>query len=152
MADLNKKNKLMPKTPKKPNMQMWVILLLLGVILAITYFTKSTSVQEITPRAFWNMVEDGEIKSVLIYKNAQTVEVTLEQEALGKPKYQDLRDNPWLAENGPHFELTVIDPKDFEEKLTDRNEALAADGQQIEYKIGTKSDVGQWFQVWGFIL
>ncbi|MFW5759342.1 MAG: ATP-dependent metallopeptidase FtsH/Yme1/Tma family protein, partial [Cyclobacteriaceae bacterium] len=103
MADkFDSKKNLVPKTPKKPNLQLWVILLLLGVIFGVAYISNTTSVEDISPRRFWDMAEAGEIKSVTIIKNKNQVEVTLTQEALNQPKYNELRDNPFATENGPH--------------------------------------------------
>ena len=153
MADKfdNKKN-LVPKTPKKPNLQLWVILLLLGVIFGVAYISNTTSVEDISPRKFWDMANEGEIESVTIIKNKNQVEVTLTREALNEPKYSELRENPFTSEGGPHFELKVIDAAAFQEKLDEENEKVADAGEQIEYKIDERSDFGGLFATWGFLL
>ncbi len=153
MADkFDSKKNLVPKTPKKPNLQLWVILLLLGVIFGVAYISNTTSVEDISPRRFWDMAEAGEIKSVTIIKNKNQVEVTLTQEALNQPKYNELRDNPFATENGPHFELKVIDAGEFQKKLDEENEQLTEAREQIEYKIDERSDFGGLFATWGFLL
>lgn len=153
MADkFDSKKNLVPKTPKKPNLQLWVILLLLGVIFGVAYISNTTSVEDISPRRFWDMADAGEIKSVTIIKNKNQVEVTLTQEALNQPKYNELRDNPFATENGPHFELKVIDAGEFQKKLDEENEQLTEAREQIEYKIDERSDFGGLFATWGFLL
>jgi len=153
MADKfdNKKN-LMPKTPKKPNLQLWVILLLVGVIFIIAYIANNTSVEDISPRTFWNMAEEGEIKKVTVIKNKDQVEVTLTQDALNKSEYKDLRENVFAAETGPHFQLNIINAEEFQNKLDEKNDQLADQGKQIEYDIDERSDFGGLFATWGFLL
>jgi len=153
MADkLDNKKNLMPKTPKKPNLQLWVILLLVGVIFFIAYISNTTSVEDISPRTFWNMAEEGDIKKVTVIRNKDQVEVTLTQEALDKREYSDLRENVWTAETGPHFQLNIINAEEFQNKLDEKNDQLASEGKQIEYDIEERSDFGGLFATWGFLL
>ncbi len=153
MADkLDNKKNLMPKTPKKPNLQLWVILLLVGVIFFIAYISNTTSVEDISPRTFWNMAEEGDIKKVTVIRNKDQVEVTLTQDALDKREYSDLRENVWTAETGPHFQLNIINAEEFQNKLDEKNDQLASEGKQIEYDIEERSDFGGLFATWGFLL
>jgi AFG3 family protein len=51
MADnINKKKNLIPKTPPKPNYQIWIILSLMILVFSIFYFNQSTGLEDITER------------------------------------------------------------------------------------------------------
>jgi AFG3 family protein len=81
MADnpIKKKN-FIPKTPQKPNYQVWIILSLALLVFSIFYFNRSAEVEDITERRFEEMARKGHVKEILVIKNQDLVEVFLNEE------------------------------------------------------------------------
>ena len=148
--NFDKKKNLMPKTPKKPNYQLWIILVLVAVIFGVTYFSQSTSVEEITSKRFERMAYNNDISQITIISNQKQVEVTLKPEALNQPEYEELTNNPFVTEQGPHFKFKIIEAADFKEDLEAINAELPEEGQ-IEYEIEDRSDFTQILSTWGFL-
>ena len=72
MADKQIKDKITPPRIPKPNYQIWVILALVGVILAVSVFTRSGDLVEIQSSRFEDMVQRRDIKkSVLDRKSTR---------------------------------------------------------------------------------
>ena len=66
MADKEKKDsKINPPRIPKPNYQIWVILALVGVILAISLFNQSNELVEIQSSRFEDMVQRRDIKKLV---------------------------------------------------------------------------------------
>ncbi len=86
---MDKEKKVAPKTPR-PNYQMWVILALVGVILAISWFTKTGELVEITESRFEDMVKAKDIKRLVQLKsdNIWIIEITLKADALKNARYK----------------------------------------------------------------
>ena len=109
MADKDKRdNKLIPPRGPRPNYQIWIILALVGVVVAVSYFNKSGELTEIQSNKFEDMVQSRDIKKLVLVKNEEQVEITLKPEALQNAKYkQELEKNsPFgLNANGPHYKL-----------------------------------------------
>lgn len=106
MADKERKDKLMPK----PNYQMWIILALVAVILAVTYFNRSGDLVEIQSSRFEDMVQRKDIKKIVVVKKEDLVEITLKPEALQNAVYkQELESNRPLGinANGPHYKMSI---------------------------------------------
>lgn len=84
MADKQIKDKITPPRVPKPNYQIWVILALVGVILAVSVFTRSGELVEIQSSRFEDMVQRRDIKKLVLIKNEELIEITLKPEAIEK--------------------------------------------------------------------
>jgi len=151
MAERFEKND-KPKTPKKPNFQVWVVLTLIGVIVGMTYFSKSTSAIPISQPAFERMVASNDVESILIIPNQKIVEVTLKKSALDDPKYKaDLEKNPFATQSGPHYKFNVIDASDFLAAFNERQKNLPPE-QQVDFDVKERGSFTDLFFQWGFLL
>jgi AFG3 family protein len=153
MADkLDNNGKISPKMPKKPNFQVWIILTLIGVVVGMTYFSKSTTAHDIPQRRFERMLEAHDVKSILIVPNQKIVEVTLRPHALEDPKYKaDLDKNPFVSESGPHFKFNVIDPEEFRKSFEEQQRS-ASDSEVVEYRVRDRGSFTDAFLQWGFLI
>jgi AFG3 family protein len=154
MADKldNNNGKISPKIPKKPNFQVWIILTLIGVVVGMTYFSKSTAAQDISQRRFERMLEAHDVKHVLIIPNQKIVEVTLRPHALEDPKYKaELDKNPFITESGPHFRFNVIDPEEFR-KSFEAQQRDVADSEVVDYQVRDRGSFTDVFFQWGFLI
>jgi cell division protease FtsH len=154
MAEETQRNKpTVPKMPKRPGYQGWIVVGLILAVLVIALFTKSTTVQEINQNQFDQMVANREIAEVVIYQNDKSVEITLTPEALRSNKYNSrFEDRPMLpASQGPHFSLPVISGESFKTDLDKLNEKLPAD-QRINYRIAQRTNFLEFFGSWGFLI
>lgn len=142
----------MPKTPQKPNYQVWIILVLFVLVFAVTYFNKSSSTITITKNRFEKMLLAGDVKDVVIISNQKSVEVTLKESALSNAKYNDEleNNNPFSISSGPHYKIKIVDAKDFAEYMEELEAELPED-QQIGYSVEERSDLTGIFLQWGFL-
>ena len=142
MADnLDKKKKIIPKPPQRPNYQIWIILILLALIFGVTYFNKSTTAVDITPKRFEEMMLSNDVSKVVFVKNHEVVEVTLKEEALKNNKYKKLLEesNRFTANEGPHFQFKVVNAEIFDKKYNELQAKLPAD-QRFDYAAEERSD------------
>lgn len=152
MAD--KEKKVAPKVPR-PNYQMWVILALVGVILAISWFTKTGELVEITESRFEDMVRAKDIKRLVQLKsdNIWIIEITLKADALKNARYkQELERTNTLgvSENGPHYKMKVGSIDRFSEKYDQLTKSMG--GDKIDVKIDDRQDYTNMFFNIGFLV
>jgi cell division protease FtsH len=118
-ADKQKKKKtgINNSNSNKPNYQFWIISAVLGLIFAISYFSRNTYVKPITQARFEEMMRSHDVERVVIIKNEDKVEVTLKAEALEMDKYK--KDfggkNQIISPNGPHYWFSIIKPEVFKD-------------------------------------
>jgi cell division protease FtsH len=118
-ADKQKKKKtgINNSNSNKPNYQFWIISAVLGLIFAISYFSRNTYVKPITQARFEEMMRSHDVERVVIIKNEDKVEVTLKAEALEMEKYK--KDfggkNQIISPNGPHYWFSIIKPEVFKD-------------------------------------
>lgn len=147
MAD--KKKPGLPKVPKKPNFQMWLIAAFVAAIIGIMLFSKS-SIQPTSESAFHEMIKEGDVKSIS-FVNGKEVEITLTEEALKSGKYNDkLGENPMSLQNTPHFKFNVITPEIFERKYEEVLKDLPAE-KRIQIGVVEREDPGNIFFNYGFL-
>ena len=96
MADKKKDNLIPPRGPKG-NYQLWIILALVAVILAVSYFNRSGDLIEIQSSKFEDIVQRRDAKSIVVIKNEDLVEITLKQEALQNSIYRNELESSKLA-------------------------------------------------------
>jgi cell division protease FtsH len=146
----NNKN-LLPK-PQKPNYQVWIILTLFLLVMAVTYFNKSSSMIDITMYRFEKMMLAGDIQKVVLITNQNEVEVTLKESALQNSKYSSEleKSNPFAVSAGPHYKVKIVDGNKFEDRFNELQAQLPED-QRIGLEVDERSDLTGIFFQWGFL-
>ncbi len=154
MADNKKPNNknLLPKTPQKPNYQIWIILTLFILVVVITYFNKSNTMIPITKHRFEKLLLAGDVKKVVVITNQNEVEVTLKEEALNNAKYKNEleKKNPFSISDGPHYSIKIVDADKFTD-FFEEVEAKLPEDQRIGYEVEERSDFTSIFFQWGFL-
>ncbi|TXK51602.1 AAA family ATPase, partial [Pontibacter qinzhouensis] len=150
----NKKKKpIIPNTPPRPTMQLWMLAVLILLIFGLTYLNKSSASKETTQRAFEEMLLSNDIRKVDIVNN-NLVEIYLKEEALNNDKYKselDARGNFSMGQQGPHYHFNIISPEIFKEDL-DKLQANIPKEQQIPYNVISRTGFMDFFATWGFFI
>lgn len=149
MADKERKDKLVPK----PNYQMWIILALVAVILAVTYFNRSGDLVEIQSSRFEDMVQRKDIKKIVVVKKEDLVEITLKAEALQNSVYkQELESARPLGinPNGPHYKMSIGSIDQFDRYYKEVSERVPRE-QRIDLKYEERNDITGMLLNWGFL-
>ncbi len=150
----DKKKKIIPKPPQKPNYQIWVIIVLISVVFGISIFSGGNSAIEISEKRFERMYLSNDIKKVLLLKNQGVVEVYLKEEALQNSKYiQELESskNPWNYENGPHYTFKVPSLDIFDKNFTEL-ESQVSESNRIGYEVEERTSWTDMFWSYGFLI
>ena len=104
----------------KPNFQMWIILGLVAVIMAVTLLNRSGDPIEITSSRFEDMLRSSDIRKIVVIKKEDVVQITLTADALKNSKYSIELDkkNQWgVGSGGPHYKLKIGSIDKFIEKF-----------------------------------
>ncbi len=152
MADNSNKKNIIPSggSPRQ-NYQAWIIVALIALIFGVTYLTESTT-KEIFFDDFKEIAEKGHVKDVILYRNLNKVEITLNKEGLESSNYNDIeKDSKFSFAPQPHYFFNVTTLEKFEENYTEFKNTLPKE-KQINYKIETKYGVMEFFATWGFLL
>lgn len=153
MADKKKESKLLPPGGPRGNYQMWIILGLVAVILAVSYFNRSGDLIEIQSSTFEDMVQRRDVQKIVVIKNEDLVEVTLKAEALQNTIYrQELeKSSPFGVDpKGPHYKLrigTIDQFVDYYKEITER----ISKNDRIDLKYEERSDITGMLLNWGFL-
>jgi cell division protease FtsH len=141
------------KPPQRPNYQIWIIISLVLLIFAITYLNKNSSAVEITQRRFEKMLQEGDVKDVVLVRNQNLVEITLTPEALEESEYRNQleENNPFSINNGPHYKLKIPNPDIFDENFEEAQQDIPSD-DRIDYKVEERSDLTSFLFNWGFLI
>lgn len=152
MAENQSTNK-NPIKPKQPNYQIWIVAAVVASVVAITFFTKSSSAVTISYNRFEQMLLSNDVEKVVLIKNRDMVEVTLKPDALSNAKYAKELDSrgPMSGVSGPHYKFLIADPKTFEDNFQRANSKLSRENQ-IGYEIEERSDFTSIFFNFGFII
>ncbi|WP_187261057.1 ATP-dependent zinc metalloprotease FtsH [Pontibacter beigongshangensis] len=150
----NKKKKpIIPNTPPRPTMQLWMLAVLILLIFGLTYLNKSSASRESSQQAFEEMLLSNDVRKVDIVNN-NLVEVYLKEEALSNDKYKselDGRGNFAMGQQGPHYHFNIISPEIFKEDL-DKLQANMPKEQQIPYNVVSRTGFMDFFATWGFFI
>ena len=130
MADNQKKKNIIPKNPQRQNYQVWIIVTLIALIFGITYLNKN-SAEKIFFSDFKKMMEQGDVKTVVLIKNQDKVEIVLKEEA-------------------PHYYFKITTPDKFDEKWEEFMATLPEE-ERINYAIEDRQDFWQFFASWGIL-
>jgi len=142
-----------PRTPKN-NMQMWIILGLIGIIFGVTFFKGAGEPVEIDDRTFEDMVLSRDVEKVTLIKNLELVEVTLTREALKNTKYKAELEKKFqwgINPNGPHYMLNIRSIDQFDRDYKTLSEKLDRK-ERVQLKSETRSDVTGLLWNMGFLV
>src|SRR5690606_28231242 len=107
----NKKKKpMIPQTPPRPTMQLWMLAVLILLIFGLTWLNKSNASVETTQQNFEEMLVSNDVKKLTIV-NGKIVEVYLKDDALKNEKYSSElsgRGTLGSVDQGPHYHFTII--------------------------------------------
>ena len=150
MADNQKKKNIIPKNPQRQNYQVWIIVTLIALIFGITYLNKN-SAEKIFFSDFKKMMEQGDVKNVVLIKNQDKVEIVLKEEALKSERYREVDNNSYFPlSEGPHYYFKITTPDKFDEKWEEFMATLPEE-ERISYEIEDRQDFWQFFASWGIL-
>ncbi|NJN42203.1 MAG: ATP-dependent zinc metalloprotease FtsH [Flammeovirgaceae bacterium] len=139
------------KNPRQ-NYQMWIILALVAVVLVVSYFSRTGDLVEIQSSRFEDMVTRKDVKKIIVIKNEDLVEITLNAEALQNSIYKQEMDSssPFgVNPNGPHYKLRIGSVDQFAEYYKEINSKISRE-QRIDLKYEERSDITGMLFNWGF--
>jgi AFG3 family protein len=150
----NKKNKnFLPKTPDKPNFQLWLIITAVIVLVGITWFNQRNTVINITKSRFEDIYLANDVAKVMIIRNQNRIDVTLKESALQNEKYKtELEANsPFFNPTGPHYSIEVASAEKFEKDFEELESQVPED-QRIGYNVKNEESWSNWFGSFGFLI
>jgi len=153
MSEKNKNKKFIPKPPQKPNLQLWLIITAVIVLVGVTWFNQNNAVIEITNKRFEDMFLSNDVKKVVVINNQDYVEVTLKEEALEKPRYKEElgAQNRFYNVTGPHYRINVVSGESFITRFNELEQQLD-EGQRIGYTAKNEESWGNWISTFGFLI
>jgi AFG3 family protein len=148
----NKRRKIIPNTPPKPTMQMWVLAALVLFIFGLTYYNNQNSTVEIKQYAFEDMLMAQDVKRVAVVNN-NSVEVTLKEEALNNDKYKGQLENrgTFATKTGPHYHFDIISAESFKEDF-DKMQAATPREQRIPLETEKRAGLMEILMGWPFFI
>jgi cell division protease FtsH len=147
----NRKKNFMPKPPPRPNYQVWIILSLVVLVASIFYFNNSGTIKKINESEFEEMVVEGHVEKVVIIRNQNFVEITLNKSGIENGAYELPERPSWSFEQGPHFQMEIISAENFIEEF----KALMADlpdDERVPYSVDTRNDFTTIILNWGLLI
>ena len=148
----NKKNIL----EKKPqfNTQLWIILLISSFIY-LAYGLFSNNPISIDYNRFNKMITSHDVSKIVVVKNQEIVEITLNEDALQNSTYKDELESSKLIQNtnGPHYQLEVSSVESFEKRYFDLIDQMKkSNNKEVEYLTEKRYDFYSFLQTWGFTI
>ena len=148
----NKKNIL----KKKPqfNTQLWIVLLISSFIY-LAYGLFNNNPITIDYNRFNKMITSHDVSKIIVVKNQEIVEITLNEEALQNSTYKDELESSRLIQNtsGPHYQLEVSSVESFEKRYFDLiGQMKKSNNKEIEYLTEKRYDFYSFLQTWGFTI
>ncbi|GMQ24944.1 ATP-dependent zinc metalloprotease FtsH [Algoriphagus sp. oki45] len=153
MSETNKNKNFVPKPPQKPNFQLYLIIAAVLVLLGLTWIQQRGVVIDITQKRFEDMYLAGDVSKVVIVRNMNRVDVTLNPSALQNAKYKtELESNStFFNPSGPHYSLNVTTPDKFQEDFEKLQERVPED-QRIPFEVKVEENWTNWFSSFGFLI
>ncbi|SIS86160.1 ATP-dependent zinc metalloprotease FtsH [Belliella pelovolcani] len=153
MSENNKNKKFIPKTPQKPNLQLWLIISAVVVLIGVTWFQQRNNVINITKSKFEDMYLANDVAKVMIIRNQNRVDITLNESALQNERYKsELEGNsPFFNPAGPHYSVEVASAEKFATDFEEL-EAKVPENQRIGYNVKNEESWGSWFSSFGFLI
>ncbi len=109
-----------PNTKKPRFSSYWIYAIILFLIIGMNFFSGGMwqSQPETTPSDLQEFLKNGDVKKIVIIKNASKAKVYLTPEALTKEVHQKVADNALLPSAGtPQYQVTYGDLQNFENEL-----------------------------------
>jgi AFG3 family protein len=153
MSENSKNKNFMPKTPQKPNFQLWLIIAAVIVLVGITWFNQRNSVIEKQLKDFEDMYLANDVAKVMVIYNQNVVEVSLKPESLQNSKYKtELEANsPFYNPAGPHYQIRIASVDKFIDYFNEL-ESKMPEGSRIGYTAKTQESWTNWFSSFGFLI
>ena len=148
----NKKN-ILEKKPKF-NTQLWIILLISSFIY-LAYGLFSNNPISIDYNRFNKMITSHDVSKIVVVKNQEIVEITLNEDALQNSTYKDELESSKLIQNtnGPHYQLEVSSVESFEKRYFDLIDQMKkSNNKEVEYLTEKRYDFYSFLQTWGFTI
>jgi len=148
-----KKNKLIPKAPQKPNYQIWVILVLFLLIIAVSYFNRTGGAKKIVQSQFEDMYRSHDIEKLVLVKGSDPyVEVYLKEDALKNKKYQELLppQSNFNFSQGPQFQYDVYSVESFSDEMKELRKSVDKK-YQIDATVDNGNEFSKFLYSWGFL-
>lgn len=124
-----KKNK--KGDPKKPFNFYWIYAIIGVVLIALNLFSFNSGTKEVTWHKFSEeMLQQGDIREIVVVNNELIVEIHLKPEALKqKQEYKEVREGPFGQTNtqGPHYYLQIGSIEQFRDDLAEAQADLPAE-------------------------
>ena len=145
------KNKLINKNF---NNQIWIVFAITFFIyLSFSFFSSKPIV--IDYNRFQKMIKSHDVSKIVVIKNQEIIEITLNEEALLNSNYKDELESSNLLNNtyGPHYTHEVSSIESFEKRYDDLINSLGKQNtNEIEYLTETRTDIYSFLQTWGFTI
>ena len=136
------------------NNQIWIILgVTIFIYLSFSFFASKPIT--IDYNRFQKMIKSYDVSKIVVIKNQEIVEITLNEDALLNSNYKDELESSNLVNNiyGPHYRLEVSSIESFENRYDDLISSLGKQNSyEIEYLTESRTDIYSFLQTWGFTI
>ena len=136
------------------NNQIWIILgATIFIYLSFSFFASKPIT--IDYNRFQKMIKSYDVSKIVVIKNQEIVEITLNEDALLNSNYKDELESSNLVNNiyGPHYRLEVSSIESFENRYDDLISSLGKQNSyEIEYLTESRTDIYSFLQTWGFTI
>ncbi len=151
MAEENSNKPKLPKPPRRPGFQGWLVAGLVVAIITIMVVSKNTGVRRIKMKQFFEMAAKNEVDQTVVV-NDKLVEVTLTREALQKPEYKGLTTEKsyFPSAPGPHFAFPIPSTEIFNDDVKEYNKTHASN--PIDYTVDERAGLMEFFSTWGLLI
>jgi AFG3 family protein len=152
--EINNPRNQQPKQNPKPNYQLWIVISLVMLLFSVFYFNSGDPQREITKARFEKMLEDGELKKIVIQDSRSSlakVNVYLKDEVI-REKHPNLApEGSWAFAQQPHYFFKIPDITAFEKEL---NAMLAElpESDRVSYFMEDSSNFSNILLNWGFLI
>ncbi len=149
----NNKKSILENQPKFNN-QLWLIFIISSV-LYLSYTLFSTNPIRIDYNRFEKMIKSHDVSKIIVIKNKEIIEITLNEDALLNSTYKDELESSNLIMNtdGPHYQLEVSSIESFEKRYFDLINTLKKENnKEVQYLTEKKYDFYSFLQTWGFTI
>ncbi|MFD2037683.1 ATP-dependent zinc metalloprotease FtsH [Belliella marina] len=153
MSENNKSKKFIPKTPQKPNIQLWLIITAVIVLVGVTLFQQRSTAINITKSRFVDMYLANDVSKVMIIRNLNRVDVTLKETSLQNDRYKTELEGsgPFTNPGGPHYSVEVASAEKFEKDFEEL-ESRVPENQRVGYKVTDEDSWTNMFSGFGFLI
>ena len=101
------------------------------------------------------MITSHDVSKIVVIKNQEIVEITLNEDALQNSTYKDELESSRLIQNtnGPHYQLEISSIESFEKRYFDLiGQMKKSNNKEVEYLTEKRYDFYSFLQTWGFTI